>query len=480
MNRNRKIYVLDTNMFVYNPEVVDELEDNVIVVPFWVLEELDGLKRSKPQLAYAVRRASRNLEKYRLVGLQTGKFLTDGIPTENGGLLIFDHNAIDLKELVYLDRDTVDNRVLRVAKHWQQREEKEHKTRPDSTGPRPVIVLSKDINVRIKASACEITAEDWQRDRLVKSVEDIYSGILDLELAPDQEGLLTTLYSEHSNGGIDMSSLGSTIDGIDIMPNQGVRLSWRNSPGSEPKTGLAIYKQDQQKLVPVRKPRPKDDDWKNQIRPINWEQAIAYSLLVDTSIDLVTLTGVPGTGKTLMALLAGYNLVKKGLYKRILVWRPTQVVGKDLGYYPGTLEEKFAPYARPVVRAFQKVAQDSDLESGTSHVDYDKGTIVSNLISVEPILHIKGSTEDDTFLIIDEVQDMTPKEVRAMITRAGHNTKMVLTGDVEQIDNDYLDGVSNGLTYTTTCWVDSVRSGHITLVTPERSPFVEEVVRRMK
>lgn len=465
---HQKIYILDTNMLVYNPNVVDELGDNVIVIPFWVLEELDNLKRSKPQLAYAVRNVSRRLEYYRLKGVAEGHSLLKGIPTDNGGSLVFDHNAMDLKGLGFPVADTVDNRVLLVAKHWQDQETKGNTGRIDST-PRPVIVLSKDTFVRIKASAAGILAEDWQSDRLVQRVENIYSGMMTIPLRDEQAMQLSAKFS---TGRIPIDELGLDMVALDVMPNMCVTLTW-----SDDKHALAIYKKADRQLVLVKKPGPREDDWREKVRPINPEQAFAYSMLKDPTIQLVSLMGIAGTGKTLMALLAGYDQVKAGKYKRILVWRSTQIVGeRDLGYYPGTLEEKFAPYARPVLRAFQKAVGPED--KGVE-IDYEKGLVTSKFFSIEPILHIQGSTEEDTFLIIDEVQNLTPNEMKAILTRAGVGTKVVLTGDVEQVTNRFLDAISNGLTFTVERWRDSERAGHVTLFRSERSELVEEATQRM-
>jgi PhoH-like ATPase len=462
-----KVYVVDTNVLVMYPQVIDELHDNVIVVPFWVLEELDGLKRSKPALAHAVRIAARNIERYRLKGVAEGSNFEKGIRTDGGGLLIFDHNAIELRNLGFPVKDTVDNRVLLVAKHWKELEEK---TRRGLNGAaRPVIVLTQDILLKVKASTIGIEAQDWQSDRLVPDVEAIYTGMGTFEIKPEQEILMTQL---HQDGSFAVADLGDEYDLSSLMPNQCLTLTWRE--GST--TALAIYKKAEGRFVQVKKSRGKGRDWQSNIRPINDEQQYAYELLKDESVELVSLTGVAGTGKTLMALLAGYEQVKKNRYSRILVWRSTQVVGDGLGFYPGTLEEKFSPYARPVMRAFQKIVGAGD---EGAIVDYDKAMVTSGLITVEPILHVQGSTEDNVFLIIDEAQNLTPNEIRALITRAGLGTKIVLTGDVRQVENRFLDELSNGLTFTVERWRGSERSGHVGLVKAERSPLVEEAALLM-
>lgn len=465
---NAKVYVLDTNMLVMFPRVIDELKDNVIVIPFWVLEELDGLKRSKPALAHAVRIASRNINRYRLKGVSEGFSLEKGIRTDAGGLLIFDHNASDLKELGFPAYDTIDNRVLLVALHWKRLEEKS-KQGPNGAA-RPVIILTQDTLLQVKASTISIEAEDWHSDRLVSTIDDLYSGMSTLALDSDHEPFMTMLNQE---GSFPVASLGGRYDLQGFMPNECVTFTWRE--GS--KSALAIYKKSAGRFVLVKKPLGKGSDWQRNIRPINNEQAFAHALLMDPTIELVSLTGVAGTGKTLMALLAAYEQVKKGKYARILVWRSTQVVGDGLGYYPGSIEEKFAPYARPVLKAFGKIVGEDD--PGV-RIDYGKSSLVSDFISVEPILHVQGSTEDGAFVIVDESQNLTSSEMKALITRAGIGTKFVLTGDVHQVENRFLDEVNNGLTNTVERWRDSDISGHINLVHAERSPLVHEATQRMR
>jgi len=459
----KKIYVLDTNVLIHNPDVIDDLGDNIVIIPFCVLEELDNLKGDL-RVGVAVREVSRIIERYRRTGQETGTFLDKGISTDSGGLLIIEHNGHDFSLLKVEIEDKVDNRIMLVALNRQ-------KTEKNANTGRQVILLSNDINVRIKASANEVMAEEWKKDRLVNRVQDIYTGVLDYLLPEEMNDLMSRLPTENFVNALDYlpQDLISSF-----YPNQCVRI-WANN-GRGKVSVFAIYKKENNSLIWAKKPYKKDGDFRKFIKPINDEQNFAYQLCMDQQTTMVTLMGAAGTGKTLMALLAGYDQVKKGLYKKILVWRPNVTLGgKELGFLPGDLEEKFAPWARPILDAYAKIAGDSG-EVMSQHMN-DKPK--EQLLFIEPILFVKGSTVDNAYIIVDEVQDMTPREVKACLTRAGFGTKIVLTGDVEQIENRFLDEINNGLTYTIQRMRESKFSGHVTLTKSERSDFVHEVVNRM-
>lgn len=464
------IYVLDTNEVVINPNIVDLLGKNVIVMSYWLLEELDKLKRKYPHLARDIREATRNLEIYRKKGVAEGLSLYDGIPTAAGGVLVFDQNANDLTEFGFPVEDNVDNRIILVAKHWRDQEAREAAKAGED--PRKVVLMSEDFNVRLRASSIDVLAEEWKRDQLVTDPEDIYSGRTSVSIKPEHAGFLSTL---HRDKRLLVSEFPGEYDFSGLLPNQCVTLVVE---GAET-TALAIYKKQAGAFELVKKSTGKGRNWQTDIRPINDEQEFAYSLLTDESISIVSMTGVAGTGKTLMALKAGLKQVKAGKYDRILVWKSTAVVGEGLGFYKGSIKEKFAPFARPVYRAFAKVLGDSEFSMKTIYEDED-GAFASEYLSVEPILHVKGSTEDRVFLIIDEPQDFTPAHIRALITRAGLGTKVVLAGDVKQIEHKLLNELNNGLTYAVECWRGSEMSGHVSLVHPERSPLVAEAARLMR
>lgn len=463
-----KVYILDTNQLLINPRVIEELGDNTIVIPFWVLGELDKLKTSKPLLAHAVRIASRAIEYYREKAVSQGFSLLDGVDTDSGGRLIFDHNAKDLSQLEVEVDDTVDNRLLLVTQHWTQLEKKS--CRGENGEPRPVILLTQDTLLKIIASALGFLAEDWKRDKLVKSVDHMYTGMATLELSPEQAAEVPRLFKD---GELPISVFGDLINPDELMPNQCLTLSWQGGA----KQALAIYRQEQAVLVSAGKCYGKRPGWRENIQPINEEQQFAYALLKDPSVELVSLTGVAGTGKTLIALRAAYEMLKDNMYDKILVWRSTQVVGDGLGFYPGSLSEKFLPYAMPVYKAFAQAVDDDDPDI---KLDYDTKLYTAPWFEVEPILHVQGSTEHRVLLIVDEAQNLNPHEIKALITRAGQGTKVVLTGDVAQVENRFLDELSNGLTYAVECWKDSLRAGHVTLKKAERSPLVEEAARRMR
>ena len=463
----QKIYVVDTNMFVLNPSLIDDLGDNVIVVPIKVIRELDNLKRSKPHLEFAVREASRNFEKYREKGREQGVFLSDGVKTDAGGILYVDFNSKDLSKLGQDVEDSADNRVVLTALCWKEKEEKEQL---DPDNRRPVIVLSADTNVRVFADVFRVLAEDWWRERLISKVDDLYTGRATIVLSASKAGLLTEMFTKKS---LPVEMIADEYDLKDLIPNQCCRLVCGAGTAAET-SALAIYKTGKRVFIPVKKSIGKVNGWKKNIQPVNDEQALAFALMMDDSVDMVTLTGGAGTGKTLMALLAGYRQFKDGKVKQIKVWRPMEPLGKEMGYLPGTQEEKFAPWARPIYAAFSLVVG----EDGKP--DYDKKTLGIDELIVESFSHARGTTEPNTFLIIDECQNLTPHEAKTLLTRVGFDTKIVLTGDVEQVDNRFLDSLSNGLTYTVECWKGSERAAHVTLVKSERSAFVEEAIKRMR
>ena len=472
----KKVYILDTNILIYNPTVIDDLGDNVIVVPLWVVEELDDIKRLKPQLAFTVREATRNIEKYRAKAESQGRFLRNGVETDGGGIVFVDYNAADISKLGlgYQLNEKVDNRVILTAKHWKDQEDK----KPDQAG-KEVILLSQDVNMRIKASAISIKSEDWQRDKLVSSVDQIFSGIIHLELSAEKASDVNNKL--HRDDGVLLSELSEELGQLEVNPNTGFVFHW--TVKDTPKTSLGIYRTSTGKVHFVKGPHAKTGNWKRRIKPVNNEQALALALLMESTATMVTLLGPAGTGKTLMALLAGKRLVESAdnEFDKILVWRPITVVGeKELGYYPGTLEEKFEPWARPIIDAYSLLVTDRDIQNGSAVIDYVRAQITQHILSVEPLIHVRGKTVNNTILILDEVQNMTPHEITTAVTRLGHDSKIILTGDIGQIDSEYLSALSNGLTFTVERWKDSQIAAHISFVKPERSAFVEEAIRRMR
>ncbi len=476
-----KIYVVDTNVFVHNPKVIDDLEDNTIVVPFWVLEELDKLKNRDNYISSAVRAAVREIEKYRAQAVDQGQNLYDGVSTQANGTLIVDHNAVDMKELGIPDiHDKVDNRILLVTKNWEKRLKRD--------SGKKVILLSQDLLLRIKADALELRAEAWEKDRVKpESVKSRLSGNMVIEvdfLIADNQDPLTKLYKE---GFLLIEEVSTHVDDFSLEENQTCLLRVKTDQGY--KSALCVYRQG--RLILVKRPNPQERNpeyWrhKKQIRPVNDEQALADFLLRESQVEVVILIGPAGTGKTLLSLKAAYDQCVSGVYKKVKCWRINEPLGRDLGFLPGSVEEKFGPWAIPVWSALEKAVDDDLLHQISGKVEVEDVEKLKDYglspgwFSVEPITFARGSTEDDTFLIIDEVQNMTPKQVKTLITRAGYGSKIVLTGDVQQIDTIYLDELSNGLSFAADRWYGSERAGIVRLLKSERSDLVKEAIERMK
>ncbi|MFA6537297.1 MAG: PhoH family protein [Patescibacteria group bacterium] len=462
------VYVLDTNILIHNPNVIDELMDNEIVIPFSVIEELDDLKNNF-RTGFAARKACNNIEKYRQKAQSNGKFLSSGIETDFGGILIIDSNGEDLSKVEckgILEQNKVDNRIIAVALHHQK-----HEKMRGAEGRR-VIVLSKDTNVRIKASGNDLEAQDWEKDKLVKRATDIYTGIANLQLLENAPHFPANFFESRSSVTVEAKDYLHVDDMANLLPNQCLILK-RNG---DDKIVRAIYKKNSGKLIYAGKPFQKGADYRKNINPINDEQLFAFALCCQQDITMVSLMGQAGTGKTLMALLAGERLVNEKVYpKGILVLRSISTINeKELGFYKGTLDEKFAPYALPVVEAYEKVI--GTAVTSNTVVDYDKQTVGTTHFKIQPILHQRGQTFDDTFVIIDEAQNLTPDEMVTLLTRTGVNTKVVLTGDIYQIDDKFLDMLSNGLTYAAELLKKEEDSAHITLINPERSEFVKRLL----
>ena len=452
-------YVVDTSVFIYDPNCIDRFEASTIVVPLRVVEELDDVKSMPDARGAYARQASRVLEHYR----HTGDLRKDGVPTEKGGTLFIAYGAESWDVLNGLGRGLAnknDNLILLVAKNWQ-------KHNPEQR----VVIVTQDINMRIKAAALGMEAEEYIHGEGGKG-SDLYPGQSDILLEDD--GMFQHLSSElHRQGVLDATLLSDACDLDQLQPNECCTIR------SQDRTTLAIYKAKKKQFVFV--PKPSQPKKGSPVRPKNDTQCFAHSLAMDSNIRLLTLVGKAGAGKTLMALLAAYEQLGK-VYRRIIVYRPIyEVGGKELGYLPGDINKKFGPWARPILDNLELIFEVSD---SPELVDVDEVKLGGDdiviatdrgHISICPIIYIRGRSLHDSFVIVDEAQNLSPNDVKSLITRAGRGTKMVITGDPTQIDNRYLDSRSNGL-------VRAIRNfghrkwdrfGHITMVKSERSELAD-------
>ena len=425
----RKAFVIDTNVLLHDPDAILKFRDNDVIIPLVVLEELDGMKRLSDELGKNARQVLRYIDA--LKTRKTGDF-NQGMQIENGILIkIF----VDIKPLekngfsLPLDRNS--NKILLVA--YKLRE----------MGQRTVVV-SKDFVMRVKAEAIGIEAEDYEG--LKVAYDQIYKGYRKIETSKRDIDLF------YKDGYLP-------IELTNLQPNEYCHLD-----SAEKSSAIAKYNKVQQRLEPLIKLTR--DIW--GIQPLNLEQKCALDLLLRDDVKLVTLVGQAGTGKTLLALAAGLKKVfDDGIYTRILVSRPIIPLGKDIGYLPGTKEEKLYHWMQPIYDNLDFLCQSS---TGAADGEETKKWIMeSKKIEMEAVTYIRGRTLPKMFMIIDEAQNLTPHEVKTIISRAGQGTKVVLTGDPSQIDNPYLDKDSNALTFTVNKFKQYPLYGHVFLERTERS-----------
>ena len=420
----RKIFVLDTNVLLHNAGALKVFADNEVVLPIDVIEELDIFKRDNDERGRNARAAIRMLDELR----ERGR-LGEGVSLEGGGLLRIIMHA-DIKEgPMGLSLRERDNKILMVAYDLEKKGNQ-------------VIFVSKDINARVKADALGIKAVDFEKQKV--DIGRFYSGWKDVEMsAKDIDRFYDKRFLQ--------------VKDLELFPNQYVLLK---DEQDEKHTALARFSFKRNGLVSLRPDI--NDVW--GIKPRNKEQSMAFDLLMDDNIKLVTLTGKAGTGKTLLALAAGLKKTIDGhLYKRMLVSRPVIPMGKDIGYLPGTKEEKLLSWMQPIYDNLEYILTIRKRKERIENL------IDSDLVELEALTYMRGRSIPNQFIIIDEAQNLTPHEIKTVISRAGNNTKMVLTGDPYQIDSPYLDSSSNGLTYAVERMKDQEIFGHCLLTRNERS-----------
>jgi len=432
----KKIFVLDTNVLLHDPRAIFSFEDNDVVIPIVVIEELDKFKKGVDEIGRNARQVSRILDEHRLKGK-----LSQGVQLEGGGNLRVELNHQSPESLPSeLIATKADNRILATALNLKN----------DGL---PVILVTKDTNLRIKADALGMTAEDYESDMI--TLDELYSGEAELLVDP---GAIEEFYTK-----------GELLSAADPkpFPNQFVLL--KNSANLS-QTALARYNKQKNVLVPIA--GTKHGVW--GINAKNKQQQFALDLLLNDDIRLVTLVGKAGTGKTLLALAAGLEkTIEARSFQRLVVSRPVFPMGKDIGFLPGDIEEKLRPWMQPIRDNLDFLVGSSG-GPGRAKGKKDLQSLFDlGMIEVEPLTYIRGRSMPNQYLIVDEAQNLTPHEIKTIITRAGEGTKIVLTGDPYQIDNPYIDSSSNGLTFVVERFKEESIAGHITLVKGERSDLAE-------
>ncbi len=417
-------YVLDTNILLHDPGAIHAFDEHTVVIPIDVLEELDSFKTRPNGLGRNSREVIRRLERLRLQGS-----LADGVTTDQGGKVRVDTN-IELEDGC-LSGNSHDNRILSVAKRLQR---SGHET----------IFLTKDINLRIKADAISVPTEDYRNKTI--DPDQLYLGWRELTIPEDA---LNRFFNEKK---LRVEE--------ELHPNECVHL---RSLESRKHTALGICSgKDPHELTPLPDSGPIFG-----VHPRNMEQRMAISLLMNPDISLVTLIGQAGTGKTLLALAAAMQMtIREKEYEKILVSRPIMPLGRDIGYLPGTKDEKLELWMQPIFDNMTFLLNPKRAAEGERRVN---DLMRSGIVQLEALTYIRGRSIYNQYVIVDEAQNLTPHEVKTIISRAGDETKVVLTGDHQQIDNPYLNSATNGLVYVAERMKNQRLAAHITLAKSERS-----------
>ena len=434
----KKNYVIDTSVYLTDAEAVFKLENNDIFVPLKVLEEVDKHKKRQDSVGINARKFIRILDELRTKGS-----LQKGVRIDKGKGILKVQTYQDVEETTLppdLDRKTPDHIIIATALTIKK------------NSNRKTIIISRDINMRVIADSLGLLSEDYTTEKVVTSSDELYSGFC-THLVDEQ--IIDRFYEDEKI----------------LIPEDEVEQEWYPnqylllvSNSNEKKTCIARFKTHHEPIQKVI--NSSIPDWKISSR--NKEQAFAIDLLMDPDIKVVSLVGRAGSGKTLCAVAAGLQqtvgMPRKGstnLYDRLIVSRPVQPLGKDIGFLPGTMEEKMLPWLMPIQDNLQFLLG-GDKRALQMYIEKGK-------IEIEALTYIRGRSIANAFIIIDEAQNLTAHEIKTIMTRVGENTKIVLTGDVEQIDNVYVNETSNGLAHAVEKFKQFHLSGHVTFRKGERS-----------
>ena len=435
------VYVLDISVLLYTPEALYEFPDKEVVIPICILEELDYIKMDLGEKGRSAQIITRMLDECRQLGS-----LSEGVCLPNGGKLRIDLSEPDKGSLPYSsDLSNISNKVLAVA--WTLYQERKE-----------IVFVSQDDNLRTKADILNVPTICYQGNRLDDSI--LYSGMHRYEvdkqklrrLAKQSSILKEEVFSEQKLS-------------AEINPNEGLLLYNSEVPNEEI---LATYNSEKDQFELVTK---EQGVWGISAR--NPEQQLALALLRNPEISIVTLSGKSGTGKTLLALAVGLQqMLVENIYSCMLASRPIFPMGRDLGYLPGDAQEKLAPWMQPIFDNLELLINNHNVKSRSKRDSYHE-LMNRGMLNVEPLTYIRGRTIPNQYMIVDEAQNLTPHEMKTIVTRVGGGTKIVLTGDPNQIDNPNVNLSSNGLSMLVENFKESSMSGHVRFKSCERSPLAE-------
>ena len=435
----RKIFIIDTSVLLYDSNSIHSFPENDVLIPLVVLDELDRFKDKKGLVGENARYINRYLDNLRKQGS-----LHNGIEIENGQTIkvaLSGFNQVPLG----LDPDYADNKMISLALHLQENSQEN------------VVLITKDINFRVKCDSLGIVSEDYYKDKIVLENSEAFKGFLDIK--SDDDGIVGRLYGYCAGDEGDV--LGEFTD---LCESQIGRKPHANEYFCV-KSGSSSFlgRWDQNKNEKINQAKDLLEDFqKLGIAPKNREQLYALNSLLDPSLPLVTISGLAGSGKTFITLMSAYALVQSGFYDRIIITRNITPVGRDIGFLPGTADDKMEPWLAPIMDNFRVGLKDNNLS-------LFKTLKEQGIIEVAPLSFIRGRTFNNSILIMDEAQNATIHELKTVITRMGENSKIILLGDVDQIDTPYIDTLSNGLTIVSEKFKNQDCASHIALKRGERS-----------
>ena len=433
--RYKRKVVLDTNVILFDALAITKFIEADIYIPFIVIEEVDRFKRDLGENGRNARHFSRFIDVLRDQGT-----LSDGVKLERSESYVYIMIDTPTKGLSNeMDIKKADNRILATAMLLQS-------INPDNQ----VELVTKDINLRIKADVYGIFAKDYETE-IQNNNEDMYSGLLEMDLEP---GLIDGFYKDKS----------LLVESTDYTPyaNQYVLMKDKSN---ENHSAIGRFNAQDNKVVPLI--NHSESIW--GIHPRNMEQSFALDCLLNDEIMFVSLVGKAGTGKTLMALAAGlYKTLDEGKFQKLLVSRPIFPMGRDIGFLPGDIDQKLSPWMQPIFDNVEFLMGSDKKAAGRA-----QELMAQGMINIEPLTYIRGRSIPNQYLIVDEAQNLTPHEIKTIVTRAGQGTKVVLTGDCFQIDNPYIDSANSGLTYSVERFKGQQISAHVHLRKGERSELAE-------
>jgi len=445
---DRKIFIIDTSVLLYDRNSIHSFPENDVLIPLVVLDELDRFKDKKGLVGENARYINRYLDDLRKQGS-----LHQGIEIENGQTIRVALSGFN-QVPIGLDPDYADNKMISLALNLKDKVDNK------------VVLITKDINFRVKCDSLGIKSEDYYKDKVVLDESEAFKGFFDINI--EDSNIVSRLY-DYCSG-----DEGDVLDEfIDICEEKIGRKPYPNEYFCIKSGSLSFLgRWDQGKIEKINQAKDFLDDFqKLGITAKNREQLYALNSLLDPSLPLVTISGLAGSGKTFITLISAYSLIQAGYYDRIIITRNVQPVGRDIGFLPGTADEKMSPWLAPIMDNFRVGLKDNNLSLFNTLKE-------QGIIEVAPLSFIRGRTFNNSILIMDEAQNATIHELKTVITRMGENSKIILLGDVDQIDTPYIDTLSNGLTIVSEKFKNEDCASHIALKRGERS-YLSSVAARI-